>query len=172
MKVSGLAGPGVLWSGSATQVTCSPLAQESGEGVGCFGNLPTTCETLSQEAASPHAGSMHHVPNGPVSHDVQPSFQLSGACWKSIQRGFKSNTKISSKYKSTLRERTNMIQCEREKIEIRCRETRRDSSLNSLLIEVASGGCHLCRRRKLSFNKRLSRLSLKKSFSESLPAHK
>lgn len=171
MKVSGLAGHGVLWRRPTTQVTFSPLAQESREGVGCFGNLPTTCETLSQEAAAPHAGSVHHVPNSHVSRDGQPSFQLSGTCWKSIQTGFKSNTKISSKYKSTLRERTNMIQCEREKIQIRCRETRHDSSLNSLLIEVASGGCHLCRR-KLNFSNRLSRPSLKKSFSKSLPAHK
>lgn len=102
-----MAGRGALWSGPTKQVTCNPQAQESRQGVGCFGNLPTTRETLSEEAASPHACSMHHIPKGPISHAVQPSFQLSGACWKSIQTGFKSSTKISSKDKSTLRKRTN-----------------------------------------------------------------
>lgn len=77
---------------------------------------------MSEEATSSHAYSMSHKTDDPISHAVQPSFYVSGACWKTIQAGFKSNTKFSSKDKSTLRDSTNIIQCEREKIQIRCPE--------------------------------------------------
>lgn len=103
-------------------------AQESWEGMHCFGNLTTT-----PEAASPRVCSVVcRVPNGPTSHAEKPSFQLSVSHWKSVQTGFKNITEISSKDKSTLRERTNITHCEREKIQIRCRETKSDSLLNSL----------------------------------------
>jgi len=105
---------GLCGMGQESRLPAAPQAQESKEGVGCFGNLPTTCETSSEEAASPHACSMHHVPNGPILRAVQSRFQLSEACWKSIQTGFKSNTKTSSKYKSTLRERISYTVKERK----------------------------------------------------------
>lgn len=110
------------WLPEAIQV------QESWEGVHRIGNLTTT-----QEAASPHVCSVVcHVPNDPTSHAEKPSFQLSVSHWKSVQTAFKNITEISSKDKSTLRERTNITHCKREKIQIRCRETKSDSLLNSL----------------------------------------
>lgn len=132
MKVGNL-DTGLCGVGQQSRFPAALQAQERREGIGCFGNLPTTRETLSEEAASPYACSVCHIPNDPISHAVQPSFQLSEACWKAIQTGFKSNTKNLIQGQE-YPEGENIIQCKTEKIQIRCRETRRDSSLNSLLI--------------------------------------
>lgn len=49
-----------------SRLPAASQAQERREGVDGFGNLRTTRATLSEEAASPHACSMCHVPNGPI----------------------------------------------------------------------------------------------------------
>lgn len=117
VKVS--SGHGTPWSEPTKQCTCSPPGLKV---MHCLGNLTTTCEGFFQEAASPSAFSSWHVLNGPTSQAAKPGFQLSVAHWKSVQKGFKSITEISSKDKSTLRERTNITCCGRKKIQIRCRE--------------------------------------------------
>lgn len=146
MKVGNVAGHKALWSGPAKKVTCSPSGPvEHGRE---WGDALETCPPTWDLVWSSFFPCLLHAARMKWSYLICCATKLSadwGFCWKSIQTEFKSNAKISSKDKTTLRDRTNIIQCKREKIQIRCRE--RDiiphlilCSYDSLLVHATCAG--------------------------------